>query len=155
MQEVEKKAMANRRRKAPKHQYTALYVCVCVCQLMGKDVGVVIKMSMCACIKMGLQKPVTPSKSKCKDDFIFASRQSSLAGSVVITLFTVKRHLHRVDIVLSFFSSRRNWDSPAPFGSGGRGTLALLERVCPNPTRGHTPWCSRHISTLWSPVCRL
>jgi hypothetical protein len=40
---------------------------------------------------------------------------------------------HRVGRVLSFISSRRNWDSPhpspagecgPPFGSGGRGTLA-------------------------------
>jgi hypothetical protein len=56
--------------------------------------------------------------------------------------------------VLSFFSIRRNWDSPNPssageyappsFGSGGRGTLAGERgggRV-PIPTRGHTPWYS-------------
>ncbi len=45
----------------------------------------------------------------------------------------VLRTGHRVGRVLSFFSSRRNWDSPnpssageyaPPTGSGGRGTLA-------------------------------
>jgi hypothetical protein len=51
--------------------------------------------------------------------------------------------------VLSFFSCRRNWDSPnpspasefipPPFGTGGRGTLAGGGRV-PIPTRGHTLW---------------
>jgi hypothetical protein len=58
---------------------------------------------------------------------------------------------HRVGRVLSFFSSRRNWDSPTPhpqafvpppFGSGGRGTLAGERgggRV-PISTRGHTLW---------------
>jgi hypothetical protein len=58
---------------------------------------------------------------------------------------------HRVGRVLSFFSSRRNWDSPNPspagecvpplFGSVGRGTLAG-ERggKVPIPTRGHTLW---------------
>ncbi len=45
-----------------------------------------------------------------------------------------KGTVHRVGRVLSFFSSRRYWDSPKPltrrrvcpstFGSGGRGTLA-------------------------------
>ncbi len=62
--------------------------------------------------------------------------------------------IHRVGRVLSFFSSRRNWDSPIPspagewapppFGSGGRGTLASERgggRV-PIPTRGHTLWYS-------------
>jgi hypothetical protein len=57
--------------------------------------------------------------------------------------------MHRVDRVLSFFSSRRNWDSPIPspagecppsFGSGwgGGGTLACGRgRVGePIPTRG-------------------
>jgi hypothetical protein len=35
----------------------------------------------------------------------------------MITLFTVKRHLHRVGIVLSFFLGHWNWDSPAPSSS--------------------------------------
>jgi hypothetical protein len=61
---------------------------------------------------------------------------------------------HRVGRVLSFFSSRRNWDSPnpspageyapPPFGTGGRGTLAGERgggRV-PIATRGHTLWYS-------------
>ncbi len=66
--------------------------------------------------------------------------------------------------MLSFFCSRRNWDSPNPFtrrrvcphppppGSGGRGTLAGergVERV-PIPTRGHPLWYS-FIRTLWVP----
>ncbi len=58
---------------------------------------------------------------------------------------------HRVGRVLSFFSSRRNWVSvPAPFGSGGRGTLAGESgdgRVT-IPTGGHTLWYS-----LYIPVC--
>jgi hypothetical protein len=62
--------------------------------------------------------------------------------------------------VLSFFSSRWNWDSPnpsparecspSPFGSGGRGTLAGERgggRV-PIPTRGHTLWYSIYVCTL-------
>ncbi len=61
--------------------------------------------------------------------------------------------VHRVGRVLSFFSNRRNWDSPNPspagecapsFGSVGRGTLAGERgggRV-PIPTRGHTLWYS-------------
>ncbi len=66
---------------------------------------------------------------------------------------------HRVGRVLSFFSSRRNWDSPnptpacecapPPFGSWGRGTLADErggERV-PIPTRGHTLWYSIYTYT--------
>jgi hypothetical protein len=70
---------------------------------------------------------------------------------------------HRVGRVLSFFSSRRNWDSPtprpqasvpSPLWLGGRGTLAGERgggRV-PIPTRGHTLWYSLYICTLW---CRL
>jgi hypothetical protein len=66
---------------------------------------------------------------------------------------------HRVGRVLSFFSSRRNWDSPPPhsrrrvcpppFG-GGEGTLACGRGVggVPIPTKGHTLWCSVYISTL-------
>ncbi len=62
---------------------------------------------------------------------------------------------HRIGRVLSFFSSRRNWDSPnpstagectpPPHGSGGRGTLAGERgygRV-PIPTRG------KHCGTLY------
>jgi hypothetical protein len=70
---------------------------------------------------------------------------------------------HRVGRVLSFFSSRRNWDSPnpspagecsapPPFGSGGRGTLAGERgggRV-PIPPRENTLWYSLFISTLYS-----
>ncbi len=68
---------------------------------------------------------------------------------------------HRVGRVLSFFSSRRNWDSPPPLAagecapptlwSGGEGTLAcgLRGGGVPIPTRGHTLWCSINISTLW------
>ncbi len=60
---------------------------------------------------------------------------------------------HRV----SFFSSRRNWDSPnpspagecapRPLGSGGRGTLAGERGVgrVPIPTRGHRLWYSLYI----------
>jgi hypothetical protein len=68
--------------------------------------------------------------------------------------------LHRIGRVLSFFSSRLNWDSPnlspagecapCPFGSGGRGTLDGERgggRV-PIPTRGHTLWYSIFISVL-------
>ncbi len=69
---------------------------------------------------------------------------------------------HRVGRVLSFFSRRRNWDSPnpspagewapPPFGSGGRGTLAGERGVgrLPIPTRGQTLWYSLYIRTLWS-----
>jgi hypothetical protein len=68
--------------------------------------------------------------------------------------------MHRVGRVLSFFSSRRNWDSPTPSAagecapplwSGGRGTFAGEwggGRV-PILTRGHTLWYSIYISTLW------
>ncbi len=66
---------------------------------------------------------------------------------------------HRVGTVLSFFSSRRYWDSPNPTPagecgcpwSGGRGTLAGERgggRV-PIPTRGHTLLYSLYICTLW------
>ncbi len=51
--------------------------------------------------------------------------------------YTVNSYMHRVGRVLSFFSSRWNWDSPLPSlacGSGGGGV--------PIPTRGQTPWCS-------------
>ncbi len=60
--------------------------------------------------------------------------------------------------MLSFFSSRRNWDSPNPLpagecapppppGSGGRGTLAGERGVgrVPIPTRRHTLWYSLYI----------
>jgi hypothetical protein len=61
--------------------------------------------------------------------------------------------MHRVGRVPSFFSSRRNWDSPNPSpagecapppGSGGRDTLAGERGVgrVPIPTRGHTLWYS-------------
>ncbi len=69
---------------------------------------------------------------------------------------------HRVGRVLSFFSSRRNWDSPNPSpagecalppGSGGGGTLAGERGVgrVPIPTRRHTLWYSLYRRTLW--VC--
>jgi hypothetical protein len=71
---------------------------------------------------------------------------------------------HRVGKVLSFFSSRRNWDSPNPSTagewcapppvSGGRGTLAGERGVgrVPIPTRGHSLWYSLYIRTLWLPL---
>jgi hypothetical protein len=65
--------------------------------------------------------------------------------------------------VLSFFSSRRNWNSPTPCpqasvpsppllgGGGGAHSLAREGggRV-PIPTRGHTLWYSLYICTLWA-----
>jgi hypothetical protein len=83
----------------------------------------------------------------------------------VRSLFSVhisptKTSNHRVGRVLSFFFSRRNWDSPTlspagecappPPGSGGRGTLAGERGVgrVPIPTRGHTLWHSLSIRTL-------
>jgi hypothetical protein len=70
----------------------------------------------------------------------------------------------RVGRVLSFFSSRRNWDSPNPSpagecapppvlgGGAPRGTLACEKGVgrVPVPTRGHTLSYSLYIRTLWS-----
>jgi hypothetical protein len=67
--------------------------------------------------------------------------------------------LHRVGRVLSFFSSRRNLDSPTPLAAndcappphplvcGGKGTLACGRGVggVTIPTRGHTLWCSINI----------
>jgi hypothetical protein len=59
---------------------------------------------------------------------------------------------HRVDRVLSFFSSRPNWDSSTPLGecvpplwSRGEGTLACRRGGggVPIPTRGLTLWYSR------------
>ncbi len=63
---------------------------------------------------------------------------------------------HRVDRVVSFFSSRRNWDSPNPSpagecappppppGSGGRSWES------PNSDEGtYTLWYSLYIRTLW------
>jgi hypothetical protein len=65
----------------------------------------------------------------------------------------------RVGRMLSFFSSRRNWDSPnpsptgecAPPRYGGRGTLAGERGVggVLIPTRGHTLRYSLYIRTLW------
>ncbi len=68
--------------------------------------------------------------------------------------------------MLSFFSSRRKWDSPTPHlqaslppppppGSGRRGTLAGKRGVggVPIPTRGHTLWYSLYIRTLWCTYC--
>ncbi len=68
---------------------------------------------------------------------------------------------HSVSRVISFFSSRRNWDSPTPHPPpasvppphrvpGRRGTLACERgggRV-PVPTMGHTLWYSINICTL-------
>jgi hypothetical protein len=63
--------------------------------------------------------------------------------------------------VLSFFSSRRNGDSPNPstagecappfFDSGGRGTLAGERGVgrVPIPTNGHTLWYSVNTYTYF------
>ncbi len=65
---------------------------------------------------------------------------------------------HRVGRVISFFSSRRHWDSPNPSPAGecapprfwGGGTLASERGVgrVPIPTRGHTLWYSLYIRTL-------
>jgi hypothetical protein len=69
---------------------------------------------------------------------------------------------HREGRVLSFFSSRRNWDSPNPSPEGrvfppppwfrGEEHTRLRERgwVVPIPTRGQTLWYSRYICTLCS-----
>ncbi len=73
-----------------------------------------------------------------------------------------ERNNHRVDRVLSFFSSRPNWDSPTPltrirvpvppprFGSGG-GTFACGRGGggVPIRTRWQTLWYSRYICPLW------
>ncbi len=54
----------------------------------------------------------------------------------------ILRREHRVGRVLSFFCSRRNWDSPNPYPqasvlpppvSGGRGSLAVREREWESP----------------------
>ncbi len=72
---------------------------------------------------------------------------------------------HRVGRVLSFFSSRWNWDSPnpsppgkcAPPRFGGMGTLAGERRVgrVPIPTRGHTLWYSLWLQSkkIWIISC--
>jgi hypothetical protein len=68
---------------------------------------------------------------------------------------------HRVGRVLSFFSSRRNWDYPNPLLASecapppalGGGAHSLAERGVgrvPIPTRGHTLWYSLYLHTLWS-----
>jgi hypothetical protein len=71
---------------------------------------------------------------------------------------------HRVGRVLSFFSSRRNWDSPIPhpqarrvcppppIGSVGEGHTRLRESGVGVliPTRGHTLWYSLYVCTLRS-----
>ncbi len=78
--------------------------------------------------------------------------------------------------MLSFFSSRQNWDSPnpssagkcapppphppPPLGSGGRGTLAGERGVgrAPIPTSGHTLRYPLYIRTLWrkfNVICKL
>jgi len=49
---------------------------------------------------------------------------------------------HRVGRVLSFFSSRRNWNSPTPSHAGECGGV-------PIPPRGLTLWYSMYICTLW------
>ncbi len=80
----------------------------------------------------------------------------------VRSTISLKDALYRVGRVVSFFSSRRNWDSPnpspageceppPPFGSGGRGTFAGERRVgrVPIPTRGLTLWYSLYLCTLW------
>ncbi len=67
--------------------------------------------------------------------------------------------------MLSFFSSRRNWNSPTPLAAGecapppfdpGGGHTRLREGVggVPIPTRGHKLWCSIYISTLWGRVIK-
>ncbi len=67
---------------------------------------------------------------------------------------------HRIDRVHSFFSSRPNWDSPAPSHVGEYTPLPLVpgghalegERGwggVPIRTRGPTLWYSRYICTLW------
>ncbi len=69
---------------------------------------------------------------------------------------------HLEDRVLSFFSSRQNWDSPTPSPAGeppplvrggGEVHTRLWERVwwgVQIPTRGQTLWNSRYICTLWA-----
>ncbi len=82
-------------------------------------------------------------------------------GEIVVDV--TDRQGHRVDRVLSFFSSRRNWDSPTPspagecvppFGYGGKGTLARGRGGggVPIPRRGHTLCYSRYllVCTLWA-----
>jgi hypothetical protein len=71
---------------------------------------------------------------------------------------------HRVGRVLSFFSSRRNWDSPQPptrslvcplplvsGGQWGEGNTRWRERgwESPNSDEGHTLWYSLYVRTLW------
>jgi hypothetical protein len=75
---------------------------------------------------------------------------------------TADSRVHRVGRVLSYFSSRRNWDSPNPSPAGGvvppwlwgSGTLAGERGVgrVPIPTRGQTLRYSLYtysICTLW------
>ncbi len=76
-----------------------------------------------------------------------------------ILYFYILYFYHRVDRVLSFFSSRRNWDSPNPSPAGECASPVLwggahsLARGgggrVPIPTRGHTLWYSLYIRTLW------
>jgi hypothetical protein len=74
-------------------------------------------------------------------------RTSPLSYSSRLT-FTPPPPHHSVGRVLSFFSSRRNWDSPNPSGSGH---TRWRERCCwrvPILARGHTLWCFLYMCTL-------
>ncbi len=84
---------------------------------------------------------------------------SNTSSSFVSSIHSFEHH--RVGRVLSFFSSRRTWDSPNPSPAGEcappphrfwgeRHTLAGERGVgrVPIPTRGHTLWYSLYVRTL-------
>jgi hypothetical protein len=114
---------------------------------------------------LGLRVNEVPNKSFILDSYIgsavllshlscisFYRLSSKNISTVYLVNITVVHGMaHRVGRVLSFFSSRRNWDSPNPSPIGecapppffwGWGTLAGETGVgrVPIPTRGHTLW---------------
>ncbi len=94
-----------------------------------------------------------------EDDRILRGHKSTVPARQ----FERHKRRHRVSRVLSFFSSRRNWNSftplaagecappPPPLVGGGEVTLAGGRGAgeVPIPTNGHPLWCSVYISNLW------
>jgi hypothetical protein len=76
---------------------------------------------------------------------------------------------HRADRVLSFFSSRPNWDTPIPspagecvppfFGSGGRThslgreEVGSIVRKTPDTALCSILYSIQYVSTLWGALC--
>jgi hypothetical protein len=111
-------------------------------------------LDLCLCVPISLSQAVYSSCAPggYRDEDFHVKPPGQTVRTTIPHIFTLRTG-HRVDRVLSFLSSRPNWDSPTPSSAGecvSSPPLVPGERgwAVPILTRGQTLWYSRYVCTL-------